>query len=154
MADTSNLETIQAALVLLVRNAVGVENVYSGSRLTDDWNSFIEQFRDASGLIVHGWTVQFSKNEETRNNSLENEVTYHFVIRGYRTLEAGGDSEAAFDKSLMAVADAVRATHDFTATAELSYPAEVTIKDERVFGGVLVHYGEITVRAQEMLSGD
>lgn len=162
MADSSNLSTIQAALVALVSAATGTANVLSGKRLSYDWNRFVAQFRevyDTTEARVHGWTVSYVGDDEVRETSLHNRLTYRFEVRGYYSLREvdTGDtttSESEFDALIQAIKDQVRTTYSVSGTAEISSPASCRLKDERLFGGVLCHYCEIVLTADEVLVGD
>jgi hypothetical protein len=90
---------------------------------------------------------------------MENLITHRFQLTGVYTLREvkAADlttSEEEFDLLISAITDKIRETHDLGGAAELSSPALVPLKDERLFGGVLCHYCEITITADERLAGD
>ncbi len=152
--SSSAFTSIQTALTALVSGVAAVGTVHEGRRLTSDWNGFIDQF--VTGGKVNGWTVNRRSFTEDRMDSLENLRRTTFVICGYYTLAtpAAGvaTSESEFDAMIEGICNAVRDTYTMTATSELSSPAQLAIKDERVFGDVLVHYCELTVVVQERIT--
>lgn len=161
MADPSGLPAIKAALLALVSAVPGLANVKLGRRLTYDWGNFVNQFQEVDDGVarVNGWAIIWKGQDERRLTTMENLISHRFTISGYYTLREvkAADlttSEEEFDLLISAITDKIRETHDLSGTSELSSPALVPLKDERLFGGVLCHYCEITIKADERLAGD
>lgn len=154
MMSASAFTSIQTALAALVGGVAAVGVVHEGRRLSYNWSTFLAQFGDTGK--VNGWTVNRRSFTESRLDSFENERQSTFVIAGHYTLaepEAGKPtSEGEFDAMIESICNAVRDTYTMSSTAELSAPAQLTLKDERMFGDVLVHYCEITVVVQERIT--
>lgn len=158
-AQASNYSAILSALVALVDGATGVENVYAYQRHVGDWKAMIDLFKVTTGTSpntttrVHGWSISRSSVTEDWLTNVEVERVHEFKVRGIYGVQDSANSEDAFNRLVEAVANALRADFTCTATAEWHEPAQFPIIDYRVFGGILCHYCEGTVKVRERLTG-
>lgn len=154
MAQASNYSAIMSALAALL-TAAGCVNVHAYQRLAQDWATFLARFKDVSTTpdCARGWTISRKSSAETRSTSLQNERIHTLTIRGIRSLDDSVASEVQFQAEIETVCNKLRETYNLTATCELADPPQVVIVDVRNFGGVLCHYCEIEIKAQELLLG-
>lgn len=154
MADASHYSSILSAVGALL-TAAGCVNVHLYQRLAQDWGTYLARFKDPTlgAKAARGWTVSRKSTSEERGISLQNLRVYTFTIRGIRSLDDSVASETLFQTDIETVCDKFRETYNLTGTCELAGPPQVTIVDNRDFGGILCHYCEIDVRAQELLGG-
>jgi hypothetical protein len=153
MAD-SGLAGLTAKVYAIVNGVTGTIKVHIGQQLCRDWGQFITQFRDATGSRINGWTVSRSRSEEDHLTNQEMLRKHYWTIRGYYSVTDGSDTEASFQQLVEDVCDAWRVINnlDLSDTCEICFPPQVLTVDYRFFGGVLCHYCEIEVSAQERLA--
>jgi hypothetical protein len=107
-----------------------------------------------------GWSISRESATERHENECQNLSEHIFVLRGYRALDGtDGDTEKSFETLVETVRttfrpevrDVLQAAAP-TAIAQFVGPPEVRIIEPREFGGVLVHYAEITLRITELVT--
>lgn len=154
MASASNYAAILTAIKALLETVSGIGIVHKSQRLTTDWTSFVKQFVDDDGFI-NGWTISRRTSPETYKTNTQAERKYTFVIRGFRGVQDAAEphSELVFQELVEAVCDVFRADYDLGEACEFHGPLQVNVVDYRMFGGVLCHYAEAELTAQELLLG-
>ena len=142
------LAGIRAALKTTLEGVASVGIVTAYEPLTTRREHFESYFKHAALAYMQGWTImRESSLETTRNQARTNDRRHLMVIRGYRTIDSQGASEAAFQDLVESVCDAFRAKENdqLDGQADLIGPPSVRIFEPRDFAGYLVHYVEIAM---------
>jgi hypothetical protein len=148
----SNYAAILAAVVEVVQGVSGVGVVHNRQRFLPVWKDFLAAH--SSGGILNGWSVSRETSPEDPLTNRETDRSHVFVIRSWFGMNDAAASENTFQARLESVCDAFRAVanYDLGGAAEWTLPAAVRLVQLREIGGVLCHYGEITVTAHERIA--
>ena len=149
MAEASNYTAILAALLAHL-DAAGCQNTYDYEPLAHDPGVFISQFKTGANKI-EGWTIARASFTEQRMTTGQAVRRHRFVIRGYWGVEEAAASGKAIQERIEDICDRLRGDYDMSGTAELHDGPQGDQIDNRMFGPVLAHYGEISIWIQELL---
>lgn len=158
MASASNYPAISSALVALVDGAAGIENVHAYQRHVSDWSAMLSLFKitiagPPATYRVHGWTVSRAAVSEEWLTNVEVIRVHEFKLRGVYGVQDSANTEDSFNDLVEALCTTLRADFTCSASAEWHEPVQFPIIDYRVFGGILCHYAEGTVKVRERLTG-
>jgi hypothetical protein len=103
------------------------------------------------GGKLHGWTITREKTPAVYRMNLHTERHHRFVLRGYYALDDGAASEKTFQDLLEAIEVAFRSNVTLNDTAELAGPLQVERVTPVLFAGVLCHFAELSLEAQELV---
>lgn len=156
-----NLADIREQIRVILAGVPGIGVVHDYERLSTDWNKYLDLYKDSGGRI-NGWTVsRFKTPERTHSQGGGMTRTHQFIIRGIYGLKDADATELAFQDLVEAICVAFRAADTlngacFTCTPTEGAPdgaagIQVEIVEPRMFGGVLCHYAELHLYAQELL---
>jgi hypothetical protein len=128
----------------------GIGKVYDYERWNADWGQFISYFHDATSKRILGWEI-CRRNAPASYDSNAEETTKHtFVIRGYMGVKDQDATEKLFNALIEAVREAFRLDFTLGGLCEMAGPVSADIIDTRSFAGVLCHYCELSLPAQEL----
>ncbi len=133
-----------------INPTIGVVTAYEP--LTTRKEHFDTFFKSGALAYLQGWTISRESSGETvRDQARVNERRHLMVIRGYRTIDNKGASEAGFQDDVERVCDALRVKENdqLAGQADVVGPPAVRIFEPRDFAGYLVHYVEIAYPVTE-----
>lgn len=145
-----SLIAIKAAVVAAVKAVDGAgDNAYYYQPYVKTDAALKATFGQANGPLL-GWTVA-RESTAARDRTVGGvEETHLLVLRGYHAINEDGTSELAFEALVEAVRAALRSNRTLTFTAFITNPPpSVRTAEARMYCGVLVHYAEIALYAQE-----
>jgi len=134
MTYTARADELKAAMATVAGSGI----VHNRGRLAAKWELFLALFQDpTAGGRVLGWEItRKAGTPEEDPDWLE-----HWELRHYRSYEDAAASELAFQEHLDAMVRYFRDNPRLT-WGVVPLGMEITLVDERSFGGVLVHYAE------------
>jgi hypothetical protein len=148
--------------VILTVDSVG--DVYDYERYSKKWNTLRSLFTTTSGDVtrLRGWTITLASMEQeatTFGASDSTHVIYTYRIRGFEGVDDANATEKSFCALALAVITALDAdtllhsnTYEDGASGKfVSEPSPYASFDYRMFGGVLVHMVEITMKVEEII---
>ena len=106
-------------------------------------------FKDEDGRL-HTWMITRIKAPEKDSDSTVNTRSHGIKIIGAYSVNDEDGSEIVFQALIEDVCDGLRAAYQLNGTAHHTSPPSVAVIDYRRFGGVLCHYAEITMEAEEL----
>jgi len=152
-----SLEAVREQIRVILAGVAGIGVVHDYERLSTDWNTFLNHFKDAEGRI-NGCTITRTATPERWLTNIEYERVHEIAIRCYFGLQDGAASEIAFQALIERICDAFRGNDTLNGTCETTCPEfggmagrsglQVGLVEPRMFGGVLCHYGELRLGAQ------
>jgi len=142
--------------ILLTVTGVGTK-VHKYQRWGADEAAFKALFVDGDKIL--GWTITREASSSVDYTGGTSRDSHLLVVRGYMGLQDAANTEKTFQNLL----EAIRATFQPNrrlkvagiSHAHTSDRMQVRVVDHRMFGsagGYLVHYAELTLRAEEMVS--
>ena len=139
----------QLAAILAAVEGAGVIHQYQ--RWSGTWEKFLDLYKFDGA--INGGSISRTKKEEASgeedDSSSHQLVRHHIAIRYYRGLQDSSGSEIANDAFIDAVCAAVRAAYRLNGTCYHNSALQVPVSEPRMFGGVLCHYAEMTLFAEE-----
>ena len=149
------LSDIRAAIATALSqvSAIGKVNAYDVlATREEDFKAF---FFDATLGYIQGWAITREMTTEEDRSLEDNWSTHRMVIRGYRPIGAGGQTETAFQDKVEDVRDRLRREQrdqlGGVGAPMVTFvgPPWVRIFEPRMFGSYLVHYAEILLIVRE-----
>lgn len=155
----SGLSGIREQIKVILQGVPGIGIVHDYDRLAVDWNTFLGRCKDATGKINACMFRREKMAKKTITIGQHKERIHVFVLRVVMGLADAQASGVIFDDLL----DAVEKGFDPYPTlngacrqifAEWGPLADVSgvqidISEDRMFGGVLCHYGELRLAVVE-----
>ena len=147
----TTLTDLTTAITAQLSGITGIGMVNGRTRYIADWAQFLDQFSVTIGGVkqVRGWWVTLRRPAITQEPSAfgEKTRTYHFVITGILGFQDSTNTESTFLQLVEAVLDAFddETTLGVAGVIVREFDAQLMTLEERQFGSVLVHYGEITL---------
>ncbi len=123
--------------------------VHTYERWAADWGKFIALFKASTGEIL-GWEISRVAAPGTYLNTVEEEVSHKYLIRGYMGLQDAAETELLFNEKIEAMRDAFRSDMTLGGLNELPAGFDCRLIEPRSFGSVLCHYTEIIIEVQEV----
>jgi hypothetical protein len=160
-----SVANIRSRLHTLVDGVTNVGRVYDYERWINEQGDFLDIFRvEIGGIqVIRGWTIGYEGlgigSDEFPNGYMVLRADgtsavlrrHEFKVRGYMGWDDAEESEKVFSDLVETVLDTLDADdtlHD-GGTYYFASPAIVAV-EPRVFGGVLVHFAEITQLVEEV----
>lgn len=152
--------TIRARIKTVLETVSNIGQVHDYERWADDWNTLLTLFKSTiSGtdqirgwaITCEGWTQDLVGFGGFGDDAVL--VSYSYRVRGW----LGVDDSAETEKTMAALAGSAAAALEADATLQskaLDNPEPVVRSvrlEYRMFAGVLCHYAEIWIRAQEVV---
>lgn len=149
---------IRAVIKTAIEGVSSVGNVYDRLRYSDDFTTYLSQFKVSGTSLVKGWTitceaVQASGFVSTGARNTGNKLQYQYRIRGYYGFEDSSATETTAFALALSVQAALNAANlqGATATTIIVGLASITTFEPRAFGGTLCHYTEIEQNVTESI---
>jgi hypothetical protein len=144
-----SLADIRAAVKAILETVPGIGLVYEYERYAKDAAGMRALF--VSGGLLHGWTITRDRTLSSYRTNVQTERHHRLVIRGYYGLSDGDASELTFQGVIEAIEETFRSNDTLNATAEVSQPLQVERVGPVLFAGVLCHFAELSIEAQELV---
>jgi len=150
--------TIRTELATLLRSVTGIGQVHEYRRNTKTWEDFY--LRHAKNMIVNNWEIsRVSREQETI--AVQNlggtapyyHDTHNLLIIAHMSVKDEDQTEKTFQDLIDAVATKIRQNYLLGGTVLLPREIQVPTIKHTMFGGVLVHYAELTYEAIERVGG-
>jgi hypothetical protein len=128
----------------------------SGIGVVHDYERYAVEASALKALFVtggrlHGWTITRERTPSVYRTNVQTERRHRFIIRGYYALDDSAASEKTFQDLVEAVEAAFRTNDTLNGTAEVAGPLQVERVGPVLFAGVLCHYVELSLEAQELV---
>jgi len=146
-----SLAGIKSEIRNIILSVTGIENVHEYERWTVRAEKFLDAFKDSNDRI-NGWEISRRITEEFKKSTGSWQRIYTFIIRGYYGVQDAAESELAFDALIELIADKFRANPNLNTTCVFHDWLQVDLVEPRMFGNILVHYCELSLRVTETLT--
>lgn len=150
--------TVRTEIKTLLESVSGIGKVHDFRRHTRFWDDFFE--RHIADGKVNNWEItrgSFSQEVFAVQNSAGNEPFFHdqheVSITGYMSLNDENESEKTFQTLIDNIIAKIRVNNQLNNTTILPRQLQVPVIEHRTFGGVLVHFAELTFEAIERVGG-
>lgn len=131
----------------------GVEGAGVGHRYqrwAETYEQFLDLFKDAAGRI-NGFCITRDRAGEKTVTTSHNERIHRIRMRFYRGLNDADASELDFQQYIDDTCTAFRSKRTLNGAAADTTPVQVEVIDNRMFGGVLCHFAELVLAAEEAM---
>lgn len=155
--------TVRGYLKDVLDGVADIGIVHDYERWANNQTAFLDLFKTIIGLnnVIRGWTISCAAASQEWLNEPEFDGqgqiirTYRYVIRGFLGLDDAAESEKtawALAETIMQTLDSDAVLHGESQVWTVTPPAQLTLFEPRLFGGVLCHYIEITQQVSEVIS--
>lgn len=131
-------------------------NVHAYERWADDDARFralfVDGTRPGGPPRVLGWTITRESTRALDRGPRHSEDQHTIVIRAYLGLQDEAGSERTFQELLESVRAAFLSNRRLDGAALHSRPMEARVVEHKSFAGVLCHYAELVLVAEEKVS--
>ena len=144
---------IRTEIYNILSGVTNIGKVYDYERWAADWNTFINLFKTTiSGADqIRGWEIGRRSVTEGGETLGTNERKHTFTIRGYMGISDAAATEKTFNALIEAICAAFRVNPTLNGSADLHQDVQVEVIEARTFGGVLCHYAEMSLEADEIV---
>jgi hypothetical protein len=105
-----------------------------------------------TGGRLHSWTITRTRTTAEYRTNTQTERRHTFVLRGYYALEDAAASEKTFQDLVESIEATFRGNDTLNDSAELVGPLQVERVEPVLFAGVLCHFAELSLWAQELVT--
>jgi len=147
-----SLKAIREQVKVILSSVEGVGVVHDYLRWTNETAKFKALFQHTDGegkQRINGWMITRDKTPAETATATHDLRSHTFKIIGIYGLDDDGASEIVFQQIVEDICAAFRAKYNLNATATNTEPVQVETVEPRMFGSVLCHYCELTLRADE-----
>lgn len=138
------LTEIRNEIKNILESVANVGKVFTYLRWDEDWKAFFSLFPNN-----RGWMITRTGVVENRELTLDLNTCIHtFQLIGFMTLKDDRASELEFQNIIESIRNAFRSNPTLNNTALDSEPIEALIEN-RIFGSIVVHYAQLTLRVKE-----
>lgn len=142
-------DLVRTKIKAVIESVPNMGIVHTYERWAADWVKFIALFKAPTGEIL-GWEISKGAAPGTYLNTVEEEVSHKYLIRGYMGLQDAAETELLFNEKIEAMRDAFRSDMTLGGLNELPKGFDCRLIEPRSFGSVLCHYAEIIIEIQEV----
>lgn len=150
--------TISAEIATILKTVSGIGQVHETLRHTVNWEDFLT--RHVKNGRVDNWEITRVSSVQTIRavqNKTANEPfffdTHQISIRGAFGLKDVKETEKTFNDVVDLIVTEFRKKNLLNGKVDLPRQPQVVTIDHRMFGGILVHFAEITLEAVEFVGG-
>lgn len=144
-----SVELQRAQLAIILAAVSGIGTVKSSALILQDE----ADLKSAFSSPIKGCQVDRAETLEVAEVSRQDEEVHAWLIQVVMDINETASSPVTFQTLLEAIRTALRNNLTLNGTAEgLSGPPQVRTAGHRDFGGYLVHYGEISFGAVELVT--
>ena len=154
-----SMPAIRTQIKTILEGVTGIGVVHDYERWAKDWSQFLTFFK--SGSVINGWTVTRTRTEERALCGNQNEQVHVFVIRGYYAVDDSAATEKTFQDLIETIRTTFRTNYTLNGACETTNPEwgsmagksgiQADVIEPRMFFGVLCHYCELSLGAQELV---
>lgn len=145
-----SLAEIRSAVVTILEAVEGIGQVHAYERLSSDLAAL--KRLHVSGGQLHSWTVTRTRTTAEYRSNTQTERRHTLAIRGYMALADADATELTFQALVEAIEEAFRSNDTVNDTAEVAGPLQVERVEPVMFAGVLCHFAELSLLAQELVT--
>jgi hypothetical protein len=139
---------VQVKAILDAVSGIGV--VHNRERWAADPARLADLFKVRSQL--HGWTISRTQTPSTYRSNQQIERRHQLILKGYMAWSDQDDTATTFDALIEAIVEAFDGNDTLNGTCEWSGPLQVASVTPAMFAGVLCHYCELHLAAQELVT--
>jgi len=144
-----SLTDIREQIKSILAGIDGIGAVHDYERWSKDWNKFLDHYKSPDGRI-NGWSITRDRTSEECDTSSHHTRIHHFTIRGFYGLKDSEASELTFQGLIEDICEAFRSKYQLNETVNDNSPIQVEAVEPRMFGGVLCHFCELSLTAEEL----
>lgn len=145
-----SLADIREQIKAILSGVAGVGVVHDYQRWAADRQKFLDLFADKNGKI-NTWCITRTKTPEACDTTSHHTRRHTFRIRGYYGLKDENATELIFQNLVEDICAEFRSKYKLNDTATDTGPVQVDKVDLWSFFGVLCHFCELTLEAEEIL---
>lgn len=144
-----SLANIRTQLKTILEGVSGIGVVHDYERWANDWATFISFFKPAAQSVINGWQITRRSTREEEHAATQTYRFHTMVIHGFYSLDDSAASEKTFQDLIETICTTIRQNATLNGAAYHALPPQVAVVEQRKFGDVLCHYGEINVLVEE-----
>ena len=145
-----SLSGIRDAIKTILEGVSGIGEVHDYERYHTD-AAKLRALHVTSGRL-HSWTITRTRTQAEYRTNVQTERRHTFVLRGYYALDDVNASEKTFQTLVESIEAAFRSNDTLSGSCELAGPLQVERVEPVLFAGVLCHFAELSLWAQELVS--
>ena len=143
------LADIREQIKTIVAGVAGVGVVHDYARLASDWGKFLSLFQDPADGKVRCWMITRRSTPSQRDTMPTLRRSHEFRIIGIYSLKDAEATELEFQDLVERIQTAFDSNNTLNGSVLDSDPIQVDLVEPRMFGSVLCHYAQLTLRAHE-----
>lgn len=159
-----SFSAIRTQIKAILESVSGIGLVHDYDRWAVDWAKILELLKPSNQDKVNGWMITRTALEERLETFGRNLAGHSILIRGVYSLDDAAASGKTFDDLIDAIRDAFRVKYDLNGSCQSTFldfgsmqaegkiGIQMKISEMRTFAGVLCHYCELLLGAQERIS--
>lgn len=133
--------------ILAAVNGAGKVNAYRRAVSADV--DLLAAYKDDATGMIRGWDITRESTASEDHTVGATQELHTIVMRGFMSVNDANASEKTFQDLIESVRAAFRAKRNLNGSAIDSTPMQARTVSAATIGGVLVHYCELTIVAQE-----
>lgn len=155
-----SVANIRAQIKAILETVTGIGVVHDYERWAVNWADILSQFKPSNQAKINGWMITRTETEERVHAFGQNQAVHSFLIRGVYSLDDSEASEKTFQDLIEAIRERFRSNFNLNGSCQSIYPEfgewagkagiQADTVEARMFGGVLCHYCELGLGAQEI----
>lgn len=144
-----------AAVAAVVKTSMEAEttliNVYDYDPFTVDWTTFLAHFAAPTGQPPQGWAITREACRISWEDSGHSMWLHQVIVRGWMGVNVALATPKSFQALVDTVANVFCQDVDLGGLIEIHDPASIRVIQPRIYGGVLMHYGELAMECHELV---
>ena len=147
-----SLQKIQEQVKVILSAVTGVGIVHDYIRWATDRVKFMALFGHTDGAgkkRVNAWMITRDKTPSEVASNTHDLRSHNFRIVGVYGHNDADESEVMFQQIIEDICTAFRTKYQLNGTANNTEPVQVEMVEYRTFAGMLCHYCELTLQADE-----
>lgn len=124
--------------------------VHKYERWTAEWGVFLNLFKDPATGRIFGWEIRRASFHAVKLDSLQEEITHGYVIKGYLGVQDSEQTERLFNQKIDELSALFRGNHTLDGLCLDAGPISAETIEERTFGTVFCHYAELRLPVVEI----
>jgi hypothetical protein len=148
-----SLAAIRDKWATIMAGVSGMGVVHKYERWSAEWAPLLALYKTQAG-IINGWCMMRRKTLSKRVPSLYVTRDHTFVWKGIYGLDDSAATELTFQDQIEAIQTAFDGQYNLGGLSGvvLAGPVQVAVVENRLFGSVLCHYGELHYDVQERVA--
>jgi len=147
-----SLKDIREQIKVILSGVEGIGIVHDSEKFAGDWRKYLDLFHDPVSGRINGCFFKRESRHERQRTLGETEIFHIFVIRRFMGVKVADDTGVLFENTDELVVAAFKNKKSLNKTCLTIDPdwgemqgavgLQVTVNEQRMFGGVLCHYSE------------